>query len=237
MTTTGAPPPRMIWARVAVDPLAEPLSRWLAIRPSVTPNRVTALAACLSLGAAACFASGQVRWGGALFLFRYFFDCVDGMVARHQGSGSQAGAAFDLTSDVVGIHLVAAALGWHLVETGKMSPAVAVGLLAAIGVYNWSLSQRKMLATAAGRGDGGVDHQWHTDLPILRQWVAYAARIRMAAFPWVLEVEIVLLGLGPLLAPGLLPWIVPAGTAAYVGFGIVNVARTQRLAQGLDCHG
>ncbi len=231
-STTG--PRRTLWGKFAVDPAAEPLARWLAARSSVTPNRVTALAFGCSLAAAACFATGQLRIGGLLFLLRYFFDCVDGMVARNQHSGSSTGAAYDLTADVVGIHIVAAALAWHLAVEEGLSLAIAIGLLATIGVYNWSLSHRKALAAAAGLGDGGSDHHWRSTVPGLRQWFAYAERTRTTAFPWVLEVEITVLGLGPLLAPGLMLWIVPVGIAAYVAFISVNLARTKRITAHLD---
>ncbi|WP_110206237.1 CDP-alcohol phosphatidyltransferase family protein [Nocardioides daejeonensis] len=229
MTMTTAGPPRMIWARLAVDPLARPLAHRLAPLPGVTPNRITAMAFGLALGAAACFATGSYRWGGLLFLARYFFDCVDGMVAREQGTGSARGAALDISADVVGTHVVAALLTWRLLTDGHLAPGPALGLLALLGIHNWALGHRKHLAERAGLGDGGFDHRWH--LPGLRAWTAYADRLGMAAFPWVLEVEIIVFGLAPLLLPAdLLAWSVWFGCAGYGVVALVTLGRIQRIA-------
>lgn len=234
-TTTGTAPPRMIWARLAVDPLAEPLSRRLAVTSWVTPNRITLLALTLAAGAAACFATGNLRIGGALFLARYFFDCVDGMVARRQGTGSARGAALDISADVLGLHLVAAALCWHLVVDEGLWSAGALALLAILGVHNWSLSHRKLLAATAGLGDGGSDHALDSQVPVLRTWLAWCRRINMAAFPWVLEVEIFVFGLAPLLLPSSwLPAVVLAGAAGYAVVVAVNLRRIARLTTELD---
>ena len=46
------------------------------------------------------------RLGGVLFLLRFFVDCMDGKVARAQGTSSTRGAALDLAADVGGIALV-----------------------------------------------------------------------------------------------------------------------------------
>lgn len=235
MTTTGAAPPRMIWARLAVDPMAEPLARRLARRSWVTPNRVTSIALGLAVGESVAFAFGQLRLGGALFLARYFFDCVDGMVARHQGSSSARGAALDISADVVGIHLVAAALVWHLAVDDQVSLAAAVGLLAALGVHNWSLSHRKLLAAHAGLGDGGSDHRLDSDVPGLRAWLAWCRRINMAAFPWVLEVEIFVFGLAPLLLwDDALGAVIAAGAIAYAVVAAVNLRRIASITRRLD---
>ncbi|MFS3128108.1 CDP-alcohol phosphatidyltransferase family protein [Nocardioides sp. Bht2] len=235
MTTTGTAPPRMIWARLAVDPVAEPLARKLAVRSWITPNRITVLALALATGAAACFASGQLRVGGALFLARYFFDCVDGMVARRQGTGSARGAALDISADVLGLHLVAAALCWYLVREEGLAIAGALALLAILGVHNWALSHRKYLAAAAGAGDGGSDHALTSRVPVLRSWLAWCRKINMAAFPWVLEVEIAVFGLLPLVLPARwLPVVVVAGAVGYVLVVAVNLRRIARLAAELD---
>lgn len=238
MTSTGAPAPRTIWVRLGVDPLAVPLSRVLAPRACVTPNRVTWVALGCALASAAAFLLGLPRWGGALFLARFFCDCVDGMVARRQGSSSARGAALDLAVDVVGVHLVAASLCWWLVDSGRLAPGGALGLLGVLGVYNWSLDRRKLLAGRLGAGDGGSDHTWHSDLPVLRIWLDWCRRLNMQAFPWVLEVEIGVLGLGPLLAPTqALPALVWAGVAAYLLATAVNLRRIARLALALDRSG
>lgn len=227
--------PRMIWARLAVDPLAQPLARQLARHRWVSPDRVTLLALTLALGAAVCFATGHFRWGGALFLARYFFDCVDGMVARARGTASARGAALDISVDVVGTHLVAAALVGRLAADGRLGVAGAVLLLALVGIHNWSLAQRKALAHEAGLGEGGFDHRWRRRPPGLRAWLGWTERIGMAAFPWVLEVEIVVFGLAPLLVPG--PHLAGAvwfGCAGYAVVSATSLLRIRRIAARLD---
>ncbi|MDP3891798.1 CDP-alcohol phosphatidyltransferase family protein, partial [Nocardioides sp.] len=166
---------------------------------------------------------------------RFFTDCLDGKVARAQGSTSARGALFDITADVTGISLAVAALGWHLMATGDLSPMVALGLLAALVVYNWALAHRKHLAERLGVGDGGSPHAWHPSLPVLRSWVALCRRLNMSVIPWVLEAEILALGLAPLLLPAPL---VAQGLIGFLVFYLVadtvNLRRLWRIAAALD---
>ena len=193
--------PREIWTRLAVDPFADPLARILARRRWVTPDRVTAVALSLGIGAAACFVTGNLRWGGLLFLARFFADCVDGKVARLQGSASARGAFFDLAADVLGVTLAAATLSWRLVTDGDAGIGTAIALLGLLVLYNWVLGHRKHLAENAGLGTGGARHDWHTDLPVLRGWIRICRRLQMSAVPWALEAEIATFGLAPLAIP------------------------------------
>ena len=126
----------------------------------MTPNRLTAVALSLGVGAAVCFATGRLRIGGALFVLRFFVDCLDGRVARLQGTSSARGASFDLGADVLGVTASYAALGWWLADAGHLDPAWAVALLAAVCLYNWELEHRKHLAAGADLGTGGAAHRW-----------------------------------------------------------------------------
>lgn len=232
MTTTERP--REIWTRLAVDPLADPLAHRISRLAWVTPNRVTGLAFVLSLVSATCFAAGWLRVGGAVFLVRFFLDCLDGKVARLQGSSSERGAALDIAADVVGISLAYAALAWSLEREGALPASVALGLLASVVVYNWALSHRKHLAERIGWGTGGSDHEWHTSLPGLSGWVRLCRRLNMSAVPWVLEAEIVSLGLTPLLVPDLADDALALVLAFYVLAGAVNLRRIWSIAEALD---
>lgn len=227
--------PREIWTRLTVDPLADPLARHLARYRFVTPNRITALALALGLAAAACFATGQLIAGGVLFCVRFFADCLDGKVARLQGSSSARGAFLDLAADVVGVTLAFAALSWHLVSTGVLPSAVALALLGALVLYNWALDHRKRLAPRAGLGDGGHDHQREIDIPVVRSWVALCRRLQMSPVPWAVECEIVALGLAPILLPaaGVAMALVLA-LAFYVVADLVNLRRLWRITTQLD---
>ena len=68
-------------------------------RRHLDPNALTVCGALVSLTAAVAFAFGHFAPGGILMLFGGFFDLVDGVVARHQGSASRFGAFLDSTLD------------------------------------------------------------------------------------------------------------------------------------------
>ncbi|MET0837170.1 MAG: CDP-alcohol phosphatidyltransferase family protein [Marmoricola sp.] len=227
--------PREIWTRFMVDPLATPLAGWLAKSRLVTPNRVTAVAIACAVGCAACFAVGWFRVGGALFLLRFFVDCMDGKVARAQGTSSTRGAALDIAADVGGIALVTAALSWTLLRDNDVNELVPVALLGAMLFYNWGLAYRKNLAGAIGLGEGGADHTREVGIPVVRQWIAFCRRLNMSPVPWALEAEIMMLGLAPLLLPA--EWIgvgLAIGLAFYVVADAVNMRRIWRLARITD---
>lgn len=227
--------PRDIWTRLAIDPLADPLAARLAARPGVTPNRITGVSATLGIAAAGCLAAGLLRAGGALFLLRFFADCLDGKVARIQGSASTRGATFDVAADVVCVTAAYAGLAWWSVRTGHLDSGWAVGLLAAVGLYSWALAHRKHLAASAGLGTGGADLRRPVTTPVVGRWAAWCRRRNMSPVPWSVEAETVVLGLLPLLG---LPRVVTAGLVAAVAFYLlataVNLRRLARIAAAVD---
>jgi CDP-diacylglycerol---glycerol-3-phosphate 3-phosphatidyltransferase len=85
--------------------LGDRLDAWLQallpflFRHRLNPNLLTVLGTLVSLGAAVGFAFGQFRWAGVLILAGGFFDLVDGVIARHQGTASTFGAFLDSTLD------------------------------------------------------------------------------------------------------------------------------------------
>jgi phosphatidylglycerophosphate synthase len=227
--------PREIWTRFMVDPLATPLAAWLARSSHVTPNRVTAVAIACAVGAATCFAFGQLRVGGVLFLLRFFVDCMDGKVARAQGTSSARGALLDIAADVGGIALVTASLSWTLLRRDDVHELVPVALLGAMLFYNWALAYRKQLAGALGLGEGGADHTKQFGIPVVRQWVAFCRRLNMSPVPWALEAEIMMLGLAPLFLPSV--WVgsgLMVGLCFYLLADAVNVRRLWRFARMTD---
>jgi len=68
---------------------------------SLNPNLLSVLGTLVSLLAAAAFSQGHFRWGALVVLFGGFFDLVDGVVARHNGTTSAFGAFLDSTLDRV----------------------------------------------------------------------------------------------------------------------------------------
>jgi phosphatidylglycerophosphate synthase len=231
-----ARPTHSIWTRLTVYPVIAPLAVLVSRWSFVTPNRITALAGLLAAGSVACFLTGQLRLGGLLFILRYMADCLDGQVARVQGRGSTVGAAFDIVMDVVGISAIFASLTWYLVTGGRLPLWEALALLAIVVVYNWALAYRKALAVQAGASDsGGAGGTLPINVPGLRRWGQFCARIGMYAMPWAVEAEIFALGLAPLLLPE--RWV-PLGLHCALGFYVlanaVNLRRIFRIAGAID---
>lgn len=229
-------PTHSIWTRFTVYPVIAPLATVLSRWPVVTPNRITAVAGLLAAGSVACFITGHLRIGGLLFILRYMTDCLDGQVARVSGRGSSVGAAFDISTDVVGISAIFASLAWYLTSQGHLPLAEALAVLAALVIYNWSLAYRKALAAKAGTGDdGGAGGVLPIDLPLLRPWVRLCRRLNMYALPWAVEAEILALGLIPLLLPERwVPYGMHLALAFYVVANVINLRRIGRIAANMD---
>jgi phosphatidylglycerophosphate synthase len=90
------------WTVLLVDPLASRLVKIVAPHRRITPNMLTVGATILGLAAAASFAQ-QTRWwlvaGAVLFHLSFVIDCMDGKIARLNGTGSLFGAWFDFVFD------------------------------------------------------------------------------------------------------------------------------------------
>ncbi|SCL31004.1 CDP-alcohol phosphatidyltransferase [Micromonospora rhizosphaerae] len=90
------------WTVWLVDPVASRLVRLVAPYRWITPNRLTTAAFLLGLAAAACFALQDYPWlvaGAVLFHLSFVIDCMDGKVARLNGTGSVFGAWLDYVFD------------------------------------------------------------------------------------------------------------------------------------------
>ena len=94
------------WTVLLVDPVAVRLTRLVAPVRWITPNRVTLTAFTIGLLAAACFTQASRGWliAGAVFYYvSFLLDCVDGKVARLNGTGSIFGIWLDYILDHVRI--------------------------------------------------------------------------------------------------------------------------------------
>jgi hypothetical protein len=152
-----------------------------------------------------------------------------------QGRGSNVGAAFDISVDVVGISAVFACLAWRLVSTGQLPLAEALALMALVVVYNWALAYRKALAQGSGRGDGGSGGMLPVRIPGLARWAEFCRRVGMSPLPWSVEAEIFALGLGPLLLPERwVPFGLHCALVFYLLANLVNFRRIWHLAATMD---
>ena len=113
------------WTVLLVDPFAVRLVRLVAPYRWITPNLLSGLAFVLGIGSAYCFAM-QERWwlvaGAVLFHLSFVVDCMDGKIARLNGTGSMFGQWFDFIFDRLRVVLCAVALmGGQYDRTGDVA--------------------------------------------------------------------------------------------------------------------
>ncbi|MGX6608536.1 CDP-alcohol phosphatidyltransferase family protein [Micromonosporaceae bacterium Da 78-11] len=112
------------WTVALVDPVASRLVRLVAPYPWASPNRLTGAAMVLGLAAAACFAQQAPGWliaGALLFHLGFVIDCMDGKIARLNGTGSLFGAWVDFMFDRLRAIICAVALmGGQYARTGDL---------------------------------------------------------------------------------------------------------------------
>lgn len=113
------------WTVLLVDPLAIRLVRLIYPYRWITPNLLSSFAFVLGLGAAACFLM-QDRWwlvaGALLFHLAFVIDCMDGKIARLNGTGTIFGVWFDFIFDRVRVVICAIALfGGQYSRTGDVA--------------------------------------------------------------------------------------------------------------------
>jgi phosphatidylglycerophosphate synthase len=184
--------------------------------------------ALLSAGAFMC---GWVRLGGLFFLARFFFDVLDGMVARIQGTSSYRGGVLDQVVDVTGIHLIACALAWRATLNGA-SVALALGLIFTLTLFSWMLMLRKKVAlesmTPYGGGQGGLSAR-------VNAWTSWTRARNLMPIPYSVEAETVVFGLVPALGgSSALPASLYLGSAFYLTATFINTHRVFRLADRMD---
>ncbi len=73
----------------------------LVARTPLTPNALTWLGFCITIGAAALIVLGYPFWGGVTMLIAAMFDMLDGSLARLTGRTTRFGAILDSTLDRV----------------------------------------------------------------------------------------------------------------------------------------
>ncbi|MEA2434595.1 MAG: hypothetical protein QOG54_2052 [Actinomycetota bacterium] len=212
---------RDYWFTVLLtDPVAVPITNFLAKRKLMTPNQVTILALIFGLSTGAFFATGE-RWGliaGAIaFYLAFVFDCVDGKLARATGITSDKGQALDALAD--GGRRASASLGLLIAAANAIEPCsdllvqrnlcfpVSRGNLVVIILYV-VLAYYFLEISGADKGDppGGVRGSWSQAL----------AKRRLLPNPGMPDVQAIVFIFGPLTG-----FVVPA---LCVGIAMVGVA-------------
>jgi phosphatidylglycerophosphate synthase len=134
------------WTVLLVDPLAAPLVRLVAPYRWITPNLLTVVAMVLGVASAACFLA-QDRWwlvaGAALFHLSFVVDCMDGKVARLNGTGSMFGTWFDFMFDRLRVFMCAAALfGGQYERTGQAAYLWTLVVVTFLDLFRYLNSQQ-----------------------------------------------------------------------------------------------
>lgn len=129
------------WTVFLVDPYASHLVRFAAACRWVTPNRLTILATALGFSAAACFATADRWWllvGALLFHLSFVFDCMDGKVARLQGSGSVFGGWLDYVFDRLRVLVCGVALmGGLYLDTDRKIYLVLAFVVVVLDMFHY----------------------------------------------------------------------------------------------------
>jgi len=111
------------WTVLLVDPIAGRLVRLVAPYRWITPDLLTIFATIIGIGSTVCFALGGRWWlvaGALLFHISFIVDCMDGKIARLNGTGSIFGGWFDFMFDRLRVFMVTLALfGGQYARTGQ----------------------------------------------------------------------------------------------------------------------
>jgi CDP-alcohol phosphatidyltransferase len=111
------------WTVLLVDPVAGRLVRLVAPYRWITPDLLTILATVVGIASAVCFALGGRWWivaGALLFHVSFIVDCMDGKIARLNGTGSVFGGWFDFMFDRLRVFICTLALfGGQYARTGQ----------------------------------------------------------------------------------------------------------------------
>lgn len=137
------------WTVLFIDPLALVVLRRMQHWQWITPARLTAGSAVMGVAAAVFFVTGHLVLGALCFEARFFFDCLDGKLARLRGIASPRGAFLDFGCDAVLISSILASLGWHLVARRDVSLTLILVVLVLCLVMFWLMLYRQILPSTA----------------------------------------------------------------------------------------
>jgi phosphatidylglycerophosphate synthase len=153
------------WTVWLVDPLASRLVRLVSPWRWITPNRLTTAAFALGVGAAACFWQQSYPWlvaGALLFHLSFVLDCMDGKIARLNGTGSVFGAWLDYVFDRLRVLICTLALfGGQYERTGNFVYVWLAGMVIFLDLFRYlnalQISKVKMDMKAKLAEARGVD--------------------------------------------------------------------------------
>ena len=159
------------WTVWLVDPLASRLVRLVAPWPWATPNRLTSLAFLIGAGAAYCYWRAGYPWllaGAALFHLSFVLDCMDGKIARLNGTGSVFGSWLDYVLDRLRVLVCAVALfAGQYRETGSFVYVWLAGLVIFLDMFRYlnALQMGKVKAEMRQILEGAYAEETAEELP------------------------------------------------------------------------
>ena len=126
----------------------------LAILPflskiKIRPDTLTLVGVFVATLSGTAFALGQPVWGGTLLLASGFFDLIDGVVARQQGSSSKSGAFFDSSMDRLADLVV-----FSGIAVGMATQAQPWG----VALLCWALTASVMTSYTRARAERDLAH-------------------------------------------------------------------------------
>jgi phosphatidylglycerophosphate synthase len=198
--------PDFWWEVFVIDPLTRPVVWLLAPYRAVTPTMVTLLSGALGFASVGAFLTQHPVWGALLFEAHFFFDCVDGKLARVRGTTSHLGGVLDETLDTLVLYAVAAAAAVQATLADMPYAYLQIAVAAGFGA---EASLRRLREAQAA--------PW----PTTPRFVKTRMSGRLMPMPWTLEMETLALFVAPLLG----------GTARYailavclVGLCVISVS-------------
>jgi CDP-diacylglycerol--glycerol-3-phosphate 3-phosphatidyltransferase len=120
-------------------------------RLGLTPNMITGASVLLALAAGALFAAGHLGLGSLVGVIALGCDALDGFVARHSGSASNAGEVIDAAADRYVEFSLFAGLALHL-RLEPMALLICLAALAGSFMLSYSTAKAEALAIVPPRG-------------------------------------------------------------------------------------
>lgn len=226
------------WTVLFTDPIAVPVTNFLARRKLMTANQVSVVALVLGYGVGAIFALGTrtaLIVGAVVFYLAFVADCVDGKLARSLGTTGPRGEGFDKLSD--GARRASASLGlalwlwraevpgddslWWAPDGVPESSFIFAIVYAVLAYYFLEVSGANETRREAWFVEGAEER------PLEGRWSRALARRRLLPTPGMPDVQATVFIIGPL--TGL---VVPALVvgAVMVTAGILINARRRLTA-------
>jgi phosphatidylglycerophosphate synthase len=175
------------WTVMVIDPIAVRLLPAIATRARITPLLLTLLSGACGVASAASFATGRLILGAILFEAKFFFDCLDGKLARIRNITSVFGAFIDAAADVIVTTAIFVVLAFQVRGAGVLPTLIASGVL----LEAWARQYRIAVVSGTHTRPMGADGRVGRLRTIL-------ARYRLAPLPSTVEAETVALFLLPL---------------------------------------